>query len=80
MKLCLGTVQFGMDYGIKGQKQPSLDEALKSDCVVLITDHDEYKNLTPKQLNETMFVCTRPILNPEYFRKEGVIFVGVGRA
>ena len=29
MELCLGTVQFGMDYGIKGQKQPSLEHAVE---------------------------------------------------
>lgn len=29
MKLCLGTVQFGLDYGIKGQKKPSTDDAIK---------------------------------------------------
>lgn len=29
MKLCLGTVQFGMDYGIKGQKQPSVEQAVE---------------------------------------------------
>ena len=57
----------------------SLEDALNSDCVVLITDHDEYKNLTPKQLKKTLFVCTRPILNPNDFRKEGVTFIGVGR-
>lgn len=28
MELCLGTVQFGMDYGILGQKKPSLEDAL----------------------------------------------------
>lgn len=28
MKLCLGTVQFGMDYGIRGQKKPSLSESV----------------------------------------------------
>ncbi len=27
--LCLGTVQFGMDYGIKGQKQPSVERAVE---------------------------------------------------
>lgn len=27
MQLCLGTVQFGMNYGICGQKKPSLEEA-----------------------------------------------------
>jgi len=29
MKLCLGTVQFGLDYGIKGQKKPSLEDSIK---------------------------------------------------
>lgn len=29
MQLCLGTVQFGMDYGIKGQKRPTESEALE---------------------------------------------------
>ncbi|MCR5176764.1 MAG: aldo/keto reductase [Anaerovibrio sp.] len=28
MELCLGTVQFGMDYGIRGQKQPSVEQAV----------------------------------------------------
>lgn len=28
MELCIGTVQFGMDYGIAGQKHPSLNEAV----------------------------------------------------
>lgn len=29
MRLCLGTVQFGMDYGIRGQKQPTVNESVK---------------------------------------------------
>ena len=29
MELCIGTVQFGMDYGIKNQKQPSLEDSVK---------------------------------------------------
>lgn len=28
MELCLGTVQFGMDYGISGQKQPTVEQAV----------------------------------------------------
>lgn len=28
MKLCLGTVQFGMDYGIKNQKMPELQDSI----------------------------------------------------
>lgn len=29
MELCLGTVQFGMDYGIRNQKQPSVEDAVR---------------------------------------------------
>lgn len=29
MKLCLGTVQFGMNYGVKNQKRPSREEVYK---------------------------------------------------
>ena len=28
MQLCLGTVQFGMDYGIIGQKKPSVEDSV----------------------------------------------------
>lgn len=29
MELCIGTVQFGMDYGISGQRQPSVEQAVE---------------------------------------------------
>lgn len=29
MELCIGTVQFGMDYGISGQRQPSIGQAVE---------------------------------------------------
>lgn len=29
MELCLGTVQFGLDYGIKNQKKPSVEDSIK---------------------------------------------------
>lgn len=37
MKLCLGTVQFGQDYGIFGHKKPSLDYAI--DCLDYATQN-----------------------------------------
>lgn len=37
MELCLGTVQFGLDYGIIGQKKPSLEYAL--DCLDYATQN-----------------------------------------
>jgi len=57
----------------------NLSEALECDCVVLITDHDPYKNISPKDIKGRVMVCTRPILNPDDFREKGVIFKGVGR-
>lgn len=58
----------------------TLEKALESDCVVLLSDHDEYKNITPQMILNKVFICTRPILNPETFREEGIIFKGVGRS
>ena len=29
MELCLGSVQFGMDYGIRGKKRPPLSDCLE---------------------------------------------------
>lgn len=40
MQLCIGTVQFGMDYGIAGQKQPTLDESIK--CLDYATQNGIY--------------------------------------
>ncbi|MDI6645179.1 MAG: nucleotide sugar dehydrogenase [Methanobacteriaceae archaeon] len=57
----------------------NFQEALSCDCVILITDHELYKNITPDDIKNRVFICTRPILNPEDFRKKGVIFKGVGR-
>ena len=57
----------------------TLQEALACDCVVLITDHELYTNISPDDIKNGVLVCTRPILNPEDFRKKGVIFRGVGR-
>lgn len=56
-----------------------INRALCCDCVVLLTDHDLYKDITPNEIKNKIFVCTRPILNPKLFKKSGFIFKGVGR-
>jgi UDP-N-acetyl-D-mannosaminuronic acid dehydrogenase len=56
----------------------TLDDALGLDCVVLVTDHSLYKTITPGMIKNSVLICTRPILNPEDFKKEGFIFKGVG--
>ncbi|MGA2675610.1 MAG: nucleotide sugar dehydrogenase [Methanobacterium sp.] len=63
----------------KGAKPVKLEEALNSDCVILITDHDQYRKLTPELIKSPIFICTRPIFNPKEFTNKGFIFKSVGR-
>lgn len=56
----------------------SISDVLNCQCVVLLTDHDEYKDINPGMILNNVFICTRPILNPDEFRKKGVIFKGIG--
>jgi len=62
-----------------GVEPVSLEEALESDCVVLMTDHSEYLEITPEMIGGGIFICTRPVLEPEKFREHGIVFRGVGR-
>lgn len=62
-----------------GAQPIEIHDALCCDCVVLMTDHDVYREISPETIKSPIFICTRPILNPEEFRKNGVIFRGVGR-
>jgi UDP-N-acetyl-D-mannosaminuronic acid dehydrogenase len=56
-----------------------MENALKCDVVALLADHDQYRNITPEMVGRGIFICTRPILNPEPFIKNGINFRGVGR-
>lgn len=62
-----------------GAKPAEMEETLNCDCVVLITDHDQYRQLTPEMINSPIFICNRPILDPEIFKNKNIIFKGVGR-
>lgn len=62
-----------------GIKPVSMKEIFECDCVVIITDHDQYKHIKPEMIKNNVLVCTRPILNPDKFINEGIIFKGVGR-
>jgi UDP-N-acetyl-D-mannosaminuronic acid dehydrogenase len=63
-----------------GAQPVDLKRVLACDCVILLTDHDIYGQLEPSMIKKGVFICTRPILEPEKFRKAGVIFRGVGRS
>ena len=62
-----------------GAEPVTLKEALGCDCTVLMTDHDEYRRIEPNMIQGKVFICARPILQPEKFKRKGIIFRGVGR-
>lgn len=62
-----------------GIESVSIENIFECDCVVLITDHDQYKDIKPQMIKNKIFVCTRPILDPDEFTEEGIIFKGIGR-
>lgn len=59
-------------------KAVTYEEALNADCVILVTDHDLYKNITPDMINNKFIIVTRPILNSTKFREFGVNFQAIG--
>lgn len=61
-----------------GVKSVEYEKVLSCDCVVLMTDHDLYKNLTPEMLKNKLIISTRPILNSDKFRSEGIKFRAIG--
>lgn len=62
-----------------GAEPADTEQILNCDCVVLVTDHDEYKDIKPEMVKSPIFICTRPIINPEDFKNSGIIFRGIGR-
>jgi UDP-N-acetyl-D-mannosaminuronic acid dehydrogenase len=63
-----------------GAKPGDMKRILDCDCVILVTDHDIYGQIEPSMIRKGLFICTRPILEPEKFRIAGVTFRGVGRS
>ncbi|QUH22627.1 nucleotide sugar dehydrogenase [Methanobacterium alkalithermotolerans] len=53
--------------------------ALGCDCVVLVTEHDFYKDIRPEMIKNKVFVCTRSILNLDDYKNNTLIFKGVGK-
>lgn len=62
-----------------GAKSADIKEIFECDCVVLVTDHNDYESITPEMIRNKIFVCTRPIMDPQKFKDNGVNFKGVGR-
>ncbi|RAP51294.1 MAG: UDP-N-acetyl-D-mannosaminuronic acid dehydrogenase [Methanosphaera sp. SHI613] len=68
------------DEIIEGYGVDSIDyeEALKCDCVVLMTDHDLYRDLKADMLVNKFIISTRPILDADEFREKGINFQAIG--
>jgi len=63
-----------------GVQPVDMDTALDTDCVILVTDHDLYRDIKPEMIKNGLIICTRPILDKDTFQENGVIFKGVGRS
>ncbi len=61
-----------------GVKSVSYDDALSCDCVIVMTDHDLYKNITPEMVVNKFIISTRPILDSSLFRDNGINFQAIG--
>lgn len=62
-------------YGVEAV---GYEDALRCDCVVLMTDHDLYKSLNADMLVNKFIISTRPILDADEFRDKGVNFQAIG--
>lgn len=54
------------------------EDALKSDCIIIMTDHDMYKELKPEQVKNKLVISTKPILDNDEFREAGINFQAIG--
>lgn len=71
-----------MDFG--GRFSNRLEEAVEgADCVVIMTDHDQYRHLDMGQIARLMkkpgvIVDGRRVLDPEAVKKQGMGYFGIG--
>lgn len=56
----------------------SYEDSLKSDCIIIMTDHDMYKELKPEQVKDKLVISTKPILDSDKFREAGINFQAIG--
>lgn len=56
----------------------SYEDSLKSDCIIIMTDHDMYKELKPEQVKDKLVISTKPILDSDKFRESGINFQAIG--
>ncbi|MFQ6136555.1 MAG: nucleotide sugar dehydrogenase [Candidatus Hydrothermarchaeales archaeon] len=70
------------DFG--GRFSNKLEEAIdKSDCIVILTDHDIYKKLDLKKFSKllnkpSVIIDSRRLLDPKAVEREGISYFGIG--
>ena len=60
----------------------TLDEALCCECIVIVTDHDEFKNLDLNSVKEggvKVIIDGRNILDKEKVKELGIVYKGIGK-
>ncbi|MBD3206690.1 nucleotide sugar dehydrogenase [Candidatus Bathyarchaeota archaeon] len=57
----------------------SLEDALKSDCIVLVTDHTEFRGMDYGKLKAKVVVDGRNCLDKDKIKSKGIVYRGVGR-
>ncbi|MCI5867760.1 MAG: nucleotide sugar dehydrogenase [Methanosphaera sp.] len=59
-------------------KAVDYDEALSADCVIIMCDHDIYRDITPSMIENKFLISTKPIVDADKFRQNGVNFQAIG--
>ena len=58
-----------------GAKKIELDEAYEADCIIVMTDTEEYRQLNPEKI-EKVIITALPIFDPEKFKNVKYSSVG----
>ncbi len=67
-------------YILSGSSTGSLEDALKGrDAVVLATNHEEFLEIKPNELEVKVFVDGKNAFNRKEFEKHGIVYRGIGK-
>ena len=82
LKKMNGNVKVFDPYILEMSNFKTLDEALCCECIVIITDHDEFKNLDLNSVKERgvkVIIDGRNILDKEKVKELGIVYKGIGK-
>jgi len=67
-------------YAPENSNVKNIEKALESECVVIVTDHDEFKNIDfSKYKNIKLIVDGRNCLDKNKIKRSGIVYRGIGR-